>query len=131
LTGTAWLGIACEHLFDIRKSIPADDQLRLVIQLVEIEKKIESLETIIYRDRVWSIHVFGWTGHLQHGLKQLLGEDRIDRLLPLIYRRYIAYLRLLQIEFALRAWKTQHGAWPESLESLERITLGCSVSGVG
>ncbi len=68
LLGAPWLTMACENLFEIRNSVSAEDQLKLVKHLAGIEMQIEPLEDIVYRDKAWSAHVFGWTVHLQQGV---------------------------------------------------------------
>jgi hypothetical protein len=119
LVGMPYTRMGSEALFHIRENVPLEDFAGIVTELAKIEDQIEPFENLNYRDRVHTESAFGWQIHLQQDLEESIFKVRsLDDDIRKIYLREIAYLRLLQVEFALRAWKAEHDDWPESLDHL-------------
>jgi hypothetical protein len=119
LLGKASFGRGFSGLFLMRDKLANEDQLRCLVELAKIEQQIEPLEDLLERDNALQIHVFGWREHLRQLMRELPWFDSfMEKAFPAIYGRHIACLRLLQVELALRIWKSEHGDWPESLEAL-------------
>ncbi len=119
LVGMACTGIGCHGLYDVRNDVAPDDCIGIASRIAELENRLEPVEDVIHRDRVWTQHAYGWQAHLMQYLESeseknswtnysFISADRLNH----------AILRLLQLEFALRAWKAEHGEWPESLAQM-------------
>ncbi|TWU28317.1 hypothetical protein Pla144_16040 [Bythopirellula polymerisocia] len=119
LVGNACTGIGCHDLYHTRDKTPVEQCLDIASGLARIENDIEPLEDVVYRDRIWTQHTQGWHAHLMQFLEAVSEESFWS---SYAYynsdRRNRAVLRLLQLEFALRAWKAEHHEWPESLAEL-------------
>ena len=117
LVGVACNGFGWEYLYSLPDSLPSEEFIRIVKELARIESQIEPFDELNYRDKVWNQHGFGWVVHLQQDLEHVF-DDRLKDRLRMIYNRELACLRLLQIEFALRAWRKENQDWPPALERL-------------
>lgn len=119
LLGKASFERGFSGLFLMRDDLARDVQVKLISELAEIEQQVEPLEQLVERDNALQIHVYGWREHLRQVMAKLPGvESFMEKAFPSLYRRHIADLRLLQVELALRVWRSEHGEWPKSIESL-------------
>lgn len=129
LTGTCRVGFiiteaGCRNLYRICDIIPAKQVPAIITKLSQFEANFENPEDVLHRERVWTQRALGWTVHLGKIAWELFEESPYD---TFYFRQEDgnarAILRLLQLEFALRAWKAEHGGWPESLTEMVPVII--------
>jgi len=120
LVGTACSGIGRWNLYGIREELSASHCSSLISALGQFEKQAEPTEDFIHRDRVWSQHAMGWSGHLIEILEKTAGIDPyvVHRSFEHACIREQAEMRLLRLELAIQAWRKTDGRLPESLSEL-------------
>lgn len=122
------VGIACAHvgyknLYGIREQMPIGKYSTILTKLAEMDQQSESPENVINRERTFIQHAMGWSSHMELLLCEVVGDgEPYDGYLFAVFKQK-AVVRLLQLEFALRVWRAEHGTWPESLDELVPIIL--------
>jgi hypothetical protein len=74
---------------------------------------------------IWCLYD-GWEARAQYAGERLIGEDSFAsaaRSMSLQQQRRITWLRLLQLELALRMYMQQHERYPKALDELAPNTL--------
>ncbi len=117
LTGAAVEDIGNESLYQVLPQLNADDCRETVAALAEIERRREPVEDALYRERVCSENLIGWTGHFLDLPTRLASADH-RRLMLGLRDRQQAKTRLLIAELALRACQLERGTLPDQLEPL-------------
>lgn len=120
LVGKACSSMGLRGLYSLRDDLPHEQLKHVVFELNSIMSEREPIEDFILRDKVWTQRAFGWHGHLSVWLSELSGQGNFS-LQPAYENLSIQQLaenRLLQIEYALRIYKLEHGDWPETLVQL-------------
>jgi hypothetical protein len=97
----------------------------LLRQLPQLETTRESIDVVSRRDLIWCLYD-GWEARAQYAGERLIGEDSIAsvaRSTSVQQQRRITWLRLLQLELALRMYQHQHERYPKALDELAPNTL--------
>jgi hypothetical protein len=119
LTGAAIEGVGRSDLHSVLGKLDATDYRQLVDSLTRMESQRETLDTIVYRDRVWSENAYGWQGHLFEFLWELAGGYWIQNdLYDTIHPRELAKCRLLLMEVALHSYYSERDEFPSRLSEL-------------
>ncbi len=89
----------------------------MIAALVEIERRRESIDDVVCRDRIWGEHVDGWFGRLCLVLGDVTSTADMGEHY-LLQAHIQSVTRLLIAELALRAYRLEHGSLPDRLEQL-------------
>jgi hypothetical protein len=90
----------------------------LVTALSDIERRRESLDAVQSRDRAWSEHAFGWSGHFFYLLQDLTDYPEPNLSARQAVQRTQAIARLLMVTSAARGYQLKHGNPPDRVEQL-------------
>ena len=130
MVATAIDGVGEHALYQIHKQMNASQCLRAIETYAEIESSTDSLEKILYRERVWCERAYGFYGRLSVILDDLVEEGHWSNLQieNVIAPRYRAKHQLLLTTLAIRAYDDVHGTLPTNLaqlvpEFLEQLPL--------
>lgn len=119
LIGIAVEGIGNQSLYQVLPHLDADQCRAMIGALVEVERRREPLDDVMYRDRLWEEHAYGWYGNFCLILSDIVTPNvHGTGLEPMLHDRQIATTRLLITELALRVYQLQRGAMPDRLEQL-------------
>jgi hypothetical protein len=118
LVGIAIEGIGQSTLYQAVSQL-ADEQCREMIDaLLQIERDRKSLDAVMYRDRIWSEHAFGWSGYFFVILNDIAQLSDVGKLPLQARHRTEAVTRLLIVELALRAFQLKYAGLPDRMEAL-------------
>ncbi|WP_197527624.1 hypothetical protein [Posidoniimonas polymericola] len=117
-------GQGAEGLYEIRESTPPSAYPGVIAEIAAADQRAEDFRSIALKEGRFMQRLGGWTGHLG----EILGvSDSLTRPAFLSsrasYRQFLASLRLLQVEYALRLYHHRHSAWPDNLQQLTPAIL--------
>ncbi|QEG33583.1 M48 family metalloprotease [Bythopirellula goksoeyrii] len=118
--GIACAQVGCGNLYRILDKVSPIDCVQVASALASCESLLDSPQDVLHRQCVWTQHAMGWTVHLGHILLQTVSKvDSYDIFgYHTIDRCHRAIMRLLQLEYALRAWRAENSDWPEALDEM-------------
>ncbi len=110
--------VACDSLYPSIAHLSPDDCRTMIDALSAFDRDREPLEQALDRDRAWSQLALNWHGRLESILEDIAPRpDRIAAVQEAL-RRNQAVRRLVLIELAIRAYRVEHQALPDSLADL-------------
>jgi hypothetical protein len=119
LVGNALAGIGLTQLTDVLPRLGKDELTVVGDELAAIAHSREPVESFHERDAIFDRLAFYWPGRLWAWSDQKMSTAVTYKPYAMQARsRHDAHLRLILTEAAVRRWVLQHGAPPESLESL-------------
>lgn len=119
LIGTAIKGDTYRRLYEMLDRLNAEQCLALSSALTKFEIGDEEFASMLHRERIWSEHALGYTGHLPLILMEMLGEDYFGSLqIEKVRNRGLVESRLLRCELALHAFKQREKRYPRRLSEL-------------
>lgn len=118
LLGLAVDDIGKSSLYQALPQLDAGECRETTVALVEVERRRESLEDVLHRERIWSEHVDRWFGHFFLLLSDITSTDDRHEPVRRADRRTRAVTRLLITELGLRAFQLERGELPDRLEQL-------------
>lgn len=117
LTGVAIEDMGDRSLYPVLPQLNAAECREITAALAGMERRRESIEDVLRRERILSENLYGWPYHLYDLLNRLVSPDHRQRMLGLRDREQ-AKTGLLIAELALRAYQLDHGTLPDQLEQL-------------
>jgi hypothetical protein len=122
LIGVAVMGFGYRELSTCRDDVDVETSQSLISALDSINKGRESTLTIMQRDMAYCERVYGWQCRLSNIIQRLTDGE------PAKWKNFASYItavrswrtmnRLLQVDFAIRAFKYDRGRLPASLTEL-------------
>jgi fluoride ion exporter CrcB/FEX len=123
LVGVATTGMGAAGMFHSQGDLSAAQCQLALVELQKLLDECEPFESLEARDKLWMQHAYGWYVHVYHILDVASGEYDA-RNLDSAFVREAAILRLLMANLALRAYRAEHGKWPETWNQVEAAGLG-------
>jgi hypothetical protein len=118
LVGIAIEGIGHHSLYQAIANLDADQCRDTIAALSELQARREPLEDVLLRDRIWMQHAFGWSGHLSQIFEEIAPRYNTTAMVRKTLHRTQAVTRLLMAELAIRAFRLERDALPDSLTEL-------------
>jgi hypothetical protein len=123
LVGIAMEGVAQSTLYPSIEHLSTDECRAAINALIDFDRAREPLEPVFQRDRIWHQNMMGWHGHLWQILDDIAPSPERLAAFHAALRRIQALSRLLLVELALRAYRSEHGTLPEHLDQLTPALL--------
>jgi hypothetical protein len=118
LLATAIEGSATEGIYRMIPTMKRNHFETSIRYLVDDDEQRERFEKIRERELVWMVKTNGWPNHLGYLLDNLANQGTINYSDKILCRREQTVNRLLQVEMALRAYRSEHDKLPAKLENL-------------
>ncbi|MEM1068901.1 MAG: hypothetical protein AAGI63_08405, partial [Planctomycetota bacterium] len=119
--GSAVASSGMAAAYRLRNFVPIPESVRIIDALSNVRPDLESVEVILHRERIGGQRNVGWPGHLAQILDELREEPESAMAASVLFERRnqeLTELRLLQLEFAVRAFRLEKGRLPQSLTEL-------------
>jgi hypothetical protein len=115
--GSAMRSIGTHRIAEVRHSLNAEECRQVAEAIRDMDSERESLDAIQQRDRTWSQNLWGWQDTLSRAVHALAGVAD-DVALTACGIRDEAATRLLQTDLAIRAFRLEHGRYPDHADEL-------------
>jgi hypothetical protein len=118
LVGMAIEGVGHHSFYQLIDDLDPIQCRGAIAMLQKMDADREPLDDVLYRDRIWSQHTFGWYGHLWQIFEDINPRWDTASQVQIALHRTQAISRLLILELAIRAYRSHHAAPPASLSEV-------------